>query len=130
MDRRSALVVAALALLGCAPSVTVPALVVGPHRDVPPWALFERSVTAARDAGYTPTDVDLDRGVFHVRPHAADGPDTAFVARFYQGGWIQVRAVGADLRAEGPVTRMSPAMRRELVGFVQTIEGAGDGGAP
>ncbi|MFK7991465.1 MAG: hypothetical protein AB8I08_35945 [Sandaracinaceae bacterium] len=116
-----------LSLAGCATGVTTPPLVSGPHATLPPWELFEHVLASARAEGYEPEDVNLDAGVFRVHAREAEDEETVFVTKFYQGGWLQVWPAGPRVGAEGPVSRVTPEVRRELVAYLAALSAAAGG---
>lgn len=125
-----ALLMAALLLslvAGCAGRTRVPPLVIGPIVGAPSPDSFERLLQSARMQGYEPQRADLATGIFYVvANHAERGARHELIVQCFASGHVMVVPAGSRVRHAGAQFVVPPALRDEMLAFVDGLAaGAG-----
>lgn len=129
---RRALLILHVAVLALAPSVAgcrvpqrIPTVVVGPFDEAPSIATFERIVSTARAAGYEPSAIDPQRGMFRVRSMSTTRTgEHGFLVQCFADGLLQIVPVGPTVTRETNVFVLPATLRTEMVGLAQVLSAA------
>ena len=122
---RVAAVALALSIAGCRVPQRIPTVVVGPFDEAPSVATFERILSTVRTAGYEPSGIDPQHGMFRVRSMSTTRTgEHGFLIQCFADGLLQIVPVGPTVTREPGVFVLPATLRSEMVALAQVLSSA------
>lgn len=119
---RVAVLAIAAATAGCRVPQRIPPVVVGPFDEAPSLGAFERILATVRAAGYEPSAIDAERGMFRVRSMSTTRPgEHGFLVQCFADGLLQLVPVGPAVTREANVFVLPATLRAEMVALAHVL---------